>query len=173
MVMVQEMCKKIYIPEKHITKDMGEIPEEVVKSLSETRVPYAVIGHAGFYFHLNERKGSLVEVVANAKIPGTTLIDRDDMGPLAKHYEAIIDTAEEVPVGKYTLKVASISYLVADNRIRNLTQLPFIAFAKSGRIDRALTEDVRCMYKALGLKEEHWPDFLQFLYDFAPRCLHE
>lgn len=149
---------------------MREIPEELVERVSKAKVPYAIIGHAGFYFHLNERKGGLVEVVAGEPVPGTTLVARADMGLLAKHYEAIIETAEEVPVGDCTVNVASISYLVADNRARKLLSHAMVTFTRSGRINRKLCEDVRSILKATDMREE-WEFFWQMLYDFAPNAL--
>ena len=150
--------------------DMGEVSEDLVKSLSRVKIPYAVIGNVGFYFHLNERKGGLVEVVAAEPVPGATLIARADMGPLDKHYEAIIETAEKVPVGDYLVKVASIPYLFADNRARKLLTPAMVAFAKSGRINREVSEDVRSILKAADMREE-WEFFWQMMYDFAPNIL--
>lgn len=150
--------------------DMREVPEEVVESLSKAKAPYAVIGNAGFYFHMNERKGSLVEVVAGEPVPGATLVTRAEMGPLDKHYKAIIATAEEVPVGKYTVKVASVPYLIADNRARKLLTRAIVDFVSSGRITREVSEDVRSILKAADMREE-WEFFWQMMYDFAPNVL--
>ncbi|MBW3002804.1 hypothetical protein KY338_06610 [Candidatus Woesearchaeota archaeon] len=149
---------------------MQEVTEELVERISKTAVPYAVIGNAGFYFHLNERKGGIVEVVAGEPVPGATLVTRVEMGLLGMHYEAIIETAEEVPVGEHKVKVASISYLVADNRARKLLPTAMTDFIRCGKIDRKIAEDVRCMLKATDMQDE-WEFFWQMMYDFAPNVL--
>jgi hypothetical protein len=161
--------RKLYIHQIPSKADMGEIDSNELEILSKTEEPYVIVGSAGIYMHLNQEKGTL-EILANDNIGGIKRVKRIDLGGLAKHYDAIRDTAEDVNINGNSYKVASLPYLVALNRARKQLPTALIELARSGKVDKTLAEDVRCMLKITDQKEE-WTDFLQLLYDFAPNLL--
>lgn len=151
------------------TADMGELNPKDLEILSSTETRYAVVGSAGIYMHLGDKKGTL-EVAADSPIGGVKTVDEKDLGKLTVHYDSIISNAEEVQVGGEKYKVASLPYLIAINRARKQLPTALVALAKSGKVDKALAEEIRCMLKATK-QEDEWDFILQLLYDFAPNFL--
>ena len=149
--------------------DMGEPDPKDLEILSSTGTRYAVVGSAGIYMHLGAKKGTL-EIAAESPVGDVKTVDKKDLGELEPHYESILDTAEEVPMNGATYKVASLPYLIAVNRARKQLPTPLIDLAKSGKVDKALAEEIRCMLKATK-QEDEWDFILQLLYDFAPNFL--
>ncbi len=144
---------------------------------------YAIIGDSGFYLRIwNELENfpylhsekildSKLEMVTGRPITGIKIIERNDLGSLAQHYDSIIETAEELSVDGIAIRVASIPYLVADNCARNKLWKPVIELVRCGKINKDLSEEIRSILKATDLYDKHWPDFLQLLYDFSPNFL--
>lgn len=138
-------------------------------NLSNSEVPYAVVGNAGIYLHLDtEPKNNIVEVVAKEYIKDTKLIEKKELKELSAHYGSIIESAENIKLDDFNIKTASIPYLVSDNLIRGLEKSSLVELAKEGKFDREIVEEVRSLFKATEAYEKNWPYLLQFLYDFAP-----
>jgi len=161
--------RKLYIHQMPSKKDMGDIDPKDLEILSKTNEPYVIVGSAGIYMHLGQDKGTL-EILADQNIGGIKRVKKTELHRLAKHYDAIKNTAEDINIKGKNYKVASLPYLIAVNRERKHLPTALIELAKSGKVDRALAEDIRCMLKVTDQKEE-WTDFLQLLYDFAPNLL--
>ena len=149
--------------------DMGEPDPKDLEILSNTETRYAIVGSTGIYMHLGAKKGTL-EIAAESPVGDVKIVDKKDLGELAPHYASIISTAEEVHVDGEKYTVASLPYLIAVNRARKQLPTALIELAKSGKVDKALAEEIRCMLKATK-QEDEWDFILQLLYDFAPNFL--
>jgi len=161
---------KMYINGK--TKD-SELRKKL-ENLYNSEVPYAVVGDAGIYLHLDkEPKNNIVEILAKEEkyIEGTTLINKEELKEFSAHYNSIIDTAENITLNDLNIKTASIPYLVSDNLTRELDINPVIELAKEDKFNRETVEEIRSLFKATDSYEKNWPDFLQLLYDFAPNFI--
>lgn len=162
-------CRRLYISEMPVKCSMRELDAKQLETLSNTGTKYAIVGDAGIWLRLGKKQGSL-EILASEPVDGIQTLKQDELGPLERHYQPIIDTAEEVKVEGYKLMVATVPYLIAESIARKKFPFALIELAQSGKIDKQVTEDVRGLLKATELREE-WADFLQLLYDFAPNVL--
>ena len=162
-------CRRFYISEMPVRHNMAELDAGQLELLSNAKARYAIVGDAGIQLRLGKNEGAL-EILANESVDGIRILKQGELGPLEIHYQPIIDTAEEVTVGGYKLRVATVPYLIAESIARKKFPFALIKLAESGKIDRQVAEDVRGLLKATGLREE-WTEFLQLLYDFAPNAL--